>query len=74
MISFEMLDVTELAKSILFTLGILGVALGFFGAVWVYAISRNPEGSEKMFMPGLFILSCIEISSLACIGVLMLKL
>lgn len=63
-------DLVEFLKALSLTLGILGVAMGIFGSFWVGAISRNPDANNKIFVPGLIILSCIEIIIISCLGIL----
>lgn len=69
-----MSELIEFLKTIVLSLGILGIAIAVLGAAWISAISRNPEGSDKMFVPGIIVLSCIEVVNISLIGLVLLNL
>jgi F0F1-type ATP synthase membrane subunit c/vacuolar-type H+-ATPase subunit K len=62
-------DLVEFLKMLSITMGILGSAMAFFGSFWVTSISRNPDANTKIFVPGLIVLSCIEIIIISCLGI-----
>lgn len=62
--------IENLISSVLYVLGLISLVIGLVGSVWLRYISSNPQAAEQMFVPGIITLSCIEISSISCIGIL----
>ena len=65
-----MISFLELAQSLGYVLALLALAIAGIAGTWLTAISRNPESADKMFVPGIVALSCVEIVSISCVGLL----
>lgn len=48
-------------------------SLASVGKVWLEGMSRNPQSSSTMFVPGILVLGMIEIISMVLIAMIFLK-
>ncbi|MFN9111628.1 MAG: hypothetical protein ACK5XN_16310 [Bacteroidota bacterium] len=67
-------EIIGLLSNMFFTLVVLNLSIATLGCFWLTSISRNPEASSKMFVPGVIILGSIELTNIVCIGLTLITI
>lgn len=66
-----MLELTHLTMPI--AGGLAAIAMGIIGFAWLGGISRNPQASKEMFVPGIIALALCEFVALLAFVVTLIK-